>query len=73
MGLAAVAAVGGVRDGDVSVAGAEFLVEGGFVYDAGTAIIREGGTDDTVATHVTIHGAELLKVFAKEGFPFSLS
>ena len=66
MGFAFVAAVCCVGGGDVAVAGLQFLVETGFVYDAGPAVVGEGGTYDAVAAHVAVVGAELVEVFAEK-------
>lgn len=67
MWTAFVAAVGGVGGGDVAVAGANLLVESGFVDDAGAAVVGEGGADDAVAAHVAVISAELVEVLAEEG------
>ena len=61
-----VAAVGNVGLEYVTVAGFEFFQDGGFVNDAGTAVVGECAEKNGVLAILGIHGAELGKVFAEE-------
>ena len=72
MFLAFVAAVGGVGLEDVAVAGFELFQDGGFVDDAGAAVIGECAEKNGVFAIFGIHGAELGEVFAEQcvGLPF---
>ena len=64
--LAFVAAMGNVGFEDVAVAGFEFLQDGGFVDDAGAAVVCECAEKNGVLAVSGIHGAELGEVFAEE-------
>lgn len=66
MFLAFVAAMGNVGFEDVAVAGFEFLQDGGFVDDAGAAVVCECAEKNGVLAVSGIHGAELGEVFAEE-------
>ena len=67
MFLAFVAAVGNVGLEDVAVADFQFLQDGGFVDDAGAAVIGECAEKNGVFAIFGIHGAELGKVFTEQG------
>lgn len=67
MFLAFVAAMGNVGFEDVAVAGFEFLQDGGFVDDAGTAVIGKCAEKNGVLAIFGIHGAELGEVFSEQG------
>lgn len=64
MFLAFVAAMRNVGLEDVAVAGFELLQDGGFVDDAGTAVVGECAEKDGVLAVFGIHGAEFGEVFA---------
>ena len=66
MFLAFVAAMGNVGFEDVAVAGFEFLQDGGFVDDAGTAVVGECAEKNRVFAVSGIHGAELGEVLAEQ-------
>lgn len=66
MFLAFVAAMGNVGFEDVAVAGFEFLQDGGFVDDAGAAVVCECAEKNGVLAVFGIHGAELGEVFAEQ-------
>ena len=67
MFLAFVAAMGNVGFEDVAVAGFEFLQDGGFVDDAGAAVVSECAEKNGVLAVFGIHGAELGEVFSEQG------
>ena len=67
MFLAFVAAMGNVGFEDVAVAGFEFLQDGGFVDDAGAAVVCECAEKNGVLAVSGIHGAELGEVSTEEG------
>ena len=73
MFLAFVAAMGNVGFEDVAVAGFEFLQDGGFVDDAGAAIVGECAEKNGVLAVSGIHGAELGEVFAEQSIGLCLS
>lgn len=66
MFLTFVAAVGNVGFEDVAVAGFEFLQDGGFVDNAGTAVVGECAEKNRVFAIFGIHGTELGEVFAEQ-------
>ena len=67
MFLAFVAAVGNVGLEDVAVAGFQFFQDGGFIDDAGTAVVGECAEKNGVLAVFGIHGTELGEVFTEEG------
>lgn len=67
MFLPFVAAMGNIRLEDVAVAGFQFLQDGGFVDDAGAAVVGESAEKNRVFAVFGIHGAELGEVFAEQG------
>jgi len=66
MFLAFVAAVRNVGLEDVAVAGFELFQDGGFVDDAGAAVIGECAEKNGVFAISGIHGAELGEVLAEQ-------
>ena len=66
MFLAFVAAMGNVGLEDVAVAGFELFQDGGFVDDAGAAVVGECAEKNGVLAVSGVHGAELGEVFAQE-------
>ena len=66
MFLAFVAAMGNVGLEDVAVAGFELFQDGGFVDDAGAAVVGECAEKNRVLAIFRIHGAELGKVFSEQ-------
>ena len=66
MFLAFVAAMGDVGFEDVAVAGFQFLQNGGFVDDAGTAVVGERAEKNRILAILGIHGAELGEVISEE-------
>lgn len=72
MFLAFVAAMGNVGLEDVAVAGLELFQDGGFVDDAGAAVIGECAEKNRILTVSGIHGAELGEVFTEESVCLSL-
>lgn len=73
MFLAFVAAMGNVGFEDVAVAGFEFLQDGGFVDDAGTAVVGECAEKNGVLAVFGVHGTELGEVFTEQCVSLFLS
>lgn len=73
MFLAFVAAVGNIGFEDVAVAGFELFQDGGFVDDAGAAVVGECAEKDGILAVFGIHGAELGEVFTEESVGLSFS
>lgn len=67
MFLAFVAAMGNVGFEDVAVAGFQFLKDGGFVDDAGAAVVGECAEENRVLAVFRVHSAELGEVLAEQG------
>lgn len=67
MFLAFIAAMGNVGLEDVAVAGFELFQDGGFVDNAGTAVVGECAEKNGVLAVFGIHGAELGEVSTEEG------
>lgn len=67
MFLAFVAAMGGVGLEDVAVAGFQLFQDGGFVDDAGTAVVGECAENNGIFAISGIHGAEFGEILAEEG------
>lgn len=72
MFLAFVAAMGNVGLEDVAVAGFKLFQDGGFVDDAGTAVVGECAEKNGVLAVLGVHGAELGEVFAEQGVSLCL-
>lgn len=66
MFLAFVAAMRNIGLEDVTVAGFQFLQDGGFVDDAGTAVVGECAEKNGAFAILGIHGAELGEIFAEQ-------
>lgn len=62
----AITAMGGVGLEDVAVTGFDLFQDGGFVDDAGAAVVGECAEKNGVLAILGIHGAELGEVFTEQ-------